>query len=116
MRDEGSYTAAEGSHDKDIANPERAALHKNGCDRAAPSVEFCLHDSSLGQAMGIRFQLQHLSLEQNHLQQGIKAQFLLRRDFHEDRLPAPGLRNQVVLRERVPDSLGIRPWLINLVD
>ena len=109
MCDEGSHTPAEGPHDKDIAKPERAALYKNGCDRTATSVEFCLYDSSLGQAMGIRFQLQHFGLEQNHLQQGIEAQFLLRRDFHEDCLSAPGLRNQVVLRERVPDSLGIRP-------
>ena len=62
------HPTVEQTTNEGIPDTERALLHEHGRNRALTGIELSLDHRTLGLAVGIRFQLQHLCLEQNLLE------------------------------------------------
>ena len=67
-------------------------------------------------AFGFALQLEHVGLQQEHLEQVRQAGLLAGRDVDEDRLAAPLLGLQPVRRQLLADALGVRVGPVDLVD
>src|SRR5690606_3166605 len=63
--DERSDTGKFGTGDKDVADGERAALHKHGRHRTPAAIQLGLDDEALGAAVMRHPDLKHLGLQQN---------------------------------------------------
>src|SRR3989442_213185 len=92
--EERTDAPAEGADDERITGAQRARLHEHGGDRAAPPIEFGLDHGALRQPCGVGAQFQDFCLQQNHLQQGVQAGFLLGRHLDVDGVPAPRLGDE----------------------
>ena len=101
-----------------IASPtlQRAALDEHGGDRTAALVELGLDDDTAGGGVGVGLELEDVGLEQDHLEQVVDVQALLRRDVDEDVGAAPLLRHDLVLGEHLANLLGVGAVLVDLVD
>ncbi len=97
--EERTDAPAEGADDERIAGAQRARLHEHGGDRAAPPIEFGLDHGALRQPCGIDAQFQDFCLQQNHLQQGVQAGFLLGRHLDVDGVSAPRLGDESAFRQ-----------------
>ena len=75
--------------DDGVADVQRAALDEHRGDGAAADVEPRLDDDAAGGRVRVRLQLEHVGLQQQHLEQLVEVLLGLRRDVDEDRLPAP---------------------------
>src|SRR3954468_13218157 len=98
-------------HDR-VAHADGAALDEKGANRAPPDVEPRLDDDAACVGCRIGLELEHVGLEQQHLEQLLQVLLRLGRDVDEDRLPAPLLRVQLVLGRQLgahPLGVGIRP-------
>ena len=104
------------SGDDRRARMHRAALDQNRCDGPAADVEARLDDEPRGVRLRVRAQLEHVRLQQEHLEKARQAGLLAGGDVDEDRLPAPLLGLQPVRRQLLADALGVRVRSIDLVD
>ena len=59
--------------DNCVAWLERAALYQHRGDRTATNIETRLHDRTRGWRVRVGFQLEHIGLEQEHLEQAVEA-------------------------------------------
>ena len=55
------------ARDKDVADPQRAALDEHGCNRTAPPLEFGFEHDPLGGTVRVGPQVEQLGLQQNQL-------------------------------------------------
>src|SRR5688572_15163102 len=102
--------------DHRVADLERAALDQHGGHRAAPALDAGLeHDADRGRVLH-GLELEDLGLQQERLEQLVDALAGLRGNRDEDVLAAPFLRDHALLRQLVPDFLGIGVVLVELVD
>ena len=70
----------------------------------------------LARGVGVGLELEDVGLQQDHLEQLVDVEALLRRDVHEDVGAAPLLGHDLVLGEHLADLVGIRAVLVDLVD
>ncbi len=105
-----------GAGDERVAGVERAPLDEHRRHRAAADVEPRLDDRARGLGRPVRLQLQHVGLEEEHLEERVEPGPLAGRDVHEDRLAAPLLRLQPAGGELLADALRVRSRLVDLVD
>src|SRR5580700_3734262 len=94
--------------DDRVADVQRALLDEHGRDRAAPLLDGGLDHHARGETGARRAQLQHLGLQQDRFQQLVDPLTSARRDFHEHVLPAPLLRDHLVLGEIGADAIEVR--------
>ena len=66
--------------------------------------------------MRVGLELQHFGLQKNHFQQGVQTDLLFGRNLNHDRVTAPGLGYEPMLRQRVLHTIGIGAGLVDLVD
>ncbi len=102
--------------DDEIADPQRAALHEHGGDRAAAAVEPRLDDRAFGAARGIGDEVEQLGLERDRLEQLVEVDLLGRRDLDGQRVAAERLDLHVVLQQFLHHPLRIGVGLVDLVD
>ena len=102
--------------DHGVADVQRAALDEHRGDRAAADVEPRLDDHAAGRRVRVGLQLEHVGLQQQHLEQLVEVLLGLRRDVDEHRLAAPLLGLQAVVDELGAHPLGVRVRPVDLVD
>ena len=102
--------------DDGVADVQRASLDEHRGHRAAADVQPRLDDHAAGGRVRIGLQLEHVGLQQQHLEQLVEVLLGLRRDVDEDRLAAPLLGLQAVVDELGAHLLGLRVRPVDLVD
>ena len=94
--------------DDGVADPQRAALHEHRRHRAAADVEARLDDDARRLGVRVRLELEHVGLEQDRLQEAVEVLLGLGGDVFEDRLAAPLLGLEAVVRELRAHAVGVR--------
>ena len=102
--------------DHEIADPQRAALHEHGGDRAAAAIEPRLDDRALGAARGIGHEVEQFGLERDRLEELVEVDLLGRRNLDGQRVAAERLDLHVVLQEFLRHALRIGVGFVDLVD
>ncbi len=106
---------AHASHDG-VAHMQGATGDQQGGNGTTATVELCLEDMAGGEGVGVGLELQHVSLQEDGLQELVDIQVLLGRDVDEHVLAAPLLGDDAVLGELLTDTVGIGAGLVDLVD
>ncbi len=102
-------------HDR-VARTQRAVLHQDRRNGTAPLVEFRFQHDAPRTPRRIGAQLEHVGLQQHHLEQLIEPGALDRGHVHADRLAAEILRHEAVLHQALAAELRIRVGQVALVD
>ena len=111
-----AHPACRGSRDDGGAGLQRSIHDEQGGYGASGLVEPGLDDGAAGEPVGVRPELEHLSLEQYHLEQLGDALAGLGGYGNGDDVSAPVLDEDSVLGEVCLDPVGIGARLIHLVD
>src|SRR5690606_32509406 len=99
-----------------VADLEPPLADEHGRDGAAAPLETALDHDAGGRARVRRRQLEQLGLQQQRVEQLVDALAGMRRYVDEQRVAAPILWNDVLLRELVADAVGVRVLAVDLVD
>ena len=108
--------AALAANHEDVADPQRAAVHEHGRDRAAALVELGLDHGALGGAIGIGLQFEQFGLQLDLLDQLVESGLLERRDFDVLDVARHFLDHDFILQQRLADFLRVGVMLVDLVD
>ena len=98
-----------------IPYPKGTVLHQKCCHRSPFGIQLGLQHSSPCGLVGIGFELQHLRLQQHHLQKLINTLPCLSRDRNHDGITAPLLGDKTILGKLLFHPFGIGVRLIYLV-
>src|SRR2546426_49825 len=97
------WTSARMMIPRSLTVPSRTCANRSSTGTlrtgAAPPIEFGLDHGALRQPCGVGAQFQDFCLQQNHLQQGVQAGFLLGRHLDADGVPAPRLGDESAFRQ-----------------
>ena len=110
------HAAPMGARDDVVADLERAALDQDGHDGAAARVELGLDHGAGGIRVRVGGELLDLGGQQQTLEQVVDAVVRLGRHVHEHRVPAPLLRLEAELGHLRAHAVGLRAFLVDLVD
>src|SRR5436190_1921694 len=99
-----------------VADLQRTVLDENRPDDAASDFLLRLEHDALGGHVGIRFEIEEIGSQHDHVEQIVDAFLLFRRHFDRHRLAAPLLDEHVRIGELAADLLRIRVRLVDLVD
>ena len=102
--------------DDERADPQRAALDKDGRHGSAAAIEPRLDDGAFRAALGIGDEVEQFGLQRDRLEQLVEVDLLGRRNLDRERVAAERLDLHVVLQELLHHALGIGFGLVDLVD
>ncbi len=114
--DERPHLPELGAGHEEISHLQCAGLDQHRRHRAASLVQLGLDDRSPRHLVGIRLELEHVSLDEDHLEQMFEADLFLCRYFAEDGLPAPFFGGEFELRKFLLDPVRLGLGFIDLVD
>src|SRR5262245_4679400 len=95
----GADAAELDAADERVPDVERALLHEDRRHRPAAAIEARLDDGPLGEPLRVGFQLEHVGLQEDHLEQLVDALLRLRRHRHHDGVSAPLLGGEPEVAE-----------------
>jgi hypothetical protein len=95
--DEGAHPAPGGAGDEDIAQMQGAALHQDGRDRTAATIELGFDDDAGGLAIGIGLEIEHFRLQEDGVEQLVEIGALERRDFDLEHVTTHAFHHDLVL-------------------
>ena len=102
--------------DEGVPDAERAGLHEQARDDAAPLLDPGLEHDAAGALVGVRLEIEQLGDEQDHLEQAVDVGALLGRDLDAHVLAAVFLDHDAVLGELLLDHIRLGGGKIDLVD
>ena len=114
--DHGADAPGVRAADERIARMQRAFLDQHRRDRAAAAIELGLDDDAARRLVGVGLELEQVRLQEQHLEQMRQPLAGLRRHRHGDRVAAPVLRHQTVIRQALLDPIEVGLGLVDLVD
>ena len=114
--DQRTDAAVRGASDYAVAGMQCTALDEHRGDGATAFVEVSLDDEAGSKRIGIGLQLEHVSLEDDGLEQVVDMHLLLCRHLDEHVGAAPFLGDDAVLGELLAHTVGVRTGFVDLVD
>ena len=87
----GAHFPENRAHDERVPHPQRAVLNEDAGHRPAAAIELAFEHSPGSQPLRIGLQRLKVGHQQHHLEQQLEIGFLLGRNFHHHRIPAPSL-------------------------
>src|ERR1039457_3708706 len=102
--------------EEDVADVKRALLHEHRRERALAGLAARLEHDAPGGPRRHGLQLEEIGLEQDHLEELVDSDFLLRGDLAGHDVAAEFLDEDSLLGELLLDALRVRLWLVDLVD
>ena len=111
-----AHAAPVGAGDDRVADLQRAALDEHGDDRATARIELGLDHGAGGLRVRVGGELLDLGRQQQALEQVVEALVRLGRDVDEHRVAAPLLGLEPELGHLGADAVGLRAFLVDLVD
>ncbi len=100
----------------EVAYAKRTSLHEDGGHVSAALVKGCLDYCTLGQAVGVGFEVKDLRLEKHFFKKLVDVESLLGRDVLRLDFAAPIFNEQVHAGKLFLDALGVGVGAIDLVD
>src|SRR5882724_9614266 len=91
-------------------------LDQHGRDRAAPALELRLDDHAARELRGIGLQVEHVGLQQDHLEKLGNPRLGLRRNRDDRGIAAPVLSGEAVIGEPPLGAVEVRIGFVDLVD
>src|SRR3954466_16073905 len=113
---QGADASREETADEVVADLEGAITDQHRRDGTLARIELGLDNGAFGSPIGIRLEVQNLSLEENAVEQLIDVRSLLCRDLGRQHLTAEFLEDDAMLQKLLLDAAGIRLRQIDLVD
>ena len=116
VRDQRPHPAPIGAGDDEVADPQRAALHQHGGDRAAAAVELGLDHGAFGRTVRIGAQVEDFRLQPDGFEQPLDIELLGRRHFDVEHLAAQRFDLDFMLQQLVAHALRLGVRAVDLVD
>ncbi len=91
-------------------------LYKNCGYSTAALIKLCLNNKTTSITVRISFKLKNFCCKKNHLKQGIDTLLSMGRYWNKYSTSTPILRNKLILRKLLLNSVNISIWLIYLVN
>ena len=104
------------AREQDVADLQLALVDQDGRDGAAAALEARLEHDAGGRTGVGGLEVEQLGLQQQRIEQLVDALPRQRRNADEQRLAAPLLGDQLVLRELPANAIEIAAGLVDLVD
>ena len=95
---------------------QSAFLYQHGCDRTAAAIELGFDHGAARRAVGLRLQLHHVGLQQDHLEQLLDSFAGAGGNRHRDRFAAVVFGDQPLLGQLLLDAVEVGVGQIDLVD
>ena len=102
--------------DERIALAQRAFLDQHGRDRTASAIEFRFDHRAARRTIRVGLELEHVGLQQQHLEQLVDTYAGARGDGHYDRVAAVVLGDKPLLGELLLDPVDVGLGPVDLVD
>src|SRR3982751_3210997 len=113
---QGADASREETADEVVADLEGAITDQHRRDGTLARIELGLDNGAFGSPIGIRLEVQNLSLEENAVEQLIDVRSLLCRDLGRQHLAAEFLEDDAVLQKLLLHAARIRLREVDLVD
>ena len=114
--DQRADAAHFGAGDDDVADPQRAALHQHGRDRAAAAIELGFDHGAFGGTFGIGLEVEQFGLQRDHFQQPVEIGLVLGGDLDVDDVAAERFDLDFVLQQFGAHAFRLGVGLVDLVD
>ena len=114
--EQSAHTAPGRARNHDVANAQRAALHEDGADRTAATLELGFDDDAFRRAMRIGAKIQNFGLQMDRFQQLVEIGALQCRNRHFERVAAHALDDDFLRQEIGAHAARIGLRLVDLVD
>ena len=116
IRDQRAHTTHLGAGNDDVADPQRSALHEDGCDRPAAAIELGFDHGAFGGSRRIGLQVEQIGLQGDHLEQPVEIGLVLGGDLDIDNVAAKRFDLNLVLQQFGAHAIGSGIGLVDLVD
>ena len=116
MIEHRAHAAVGHAADERIALTQRAFLDQHGRDRTASAIEFRFDHRAARRTIGVGLELEHVGLQQDHLEQLVDTVAAPRRDRHRDRVAAVVLGDQPLFGELLLDAIDVGLGPVDFVD
>ena len=114
--DQRADAAHLGAGHDDVADPQRAALHQHGRDRAAAAIELGFDHGAFGGTFRIGLEVEQFGLQRDHLEQLVEIGLVLGGDLDIDDVAAERFDLHFVLQQFGAHALRLGVGLVDLVD
>ena len=105
-----------GAGDDDVADPQRAALHQHGRNRAAAAIELGFDHGAFGRTFGIGLEVEQFGLQRDHFQQPVEIGLVLGGHLDIDDVAAERFDLHFVLQQFGAHAFRLGVGLVDLVD
>ena len=112
----GAHFAVHIAHYKVVAVAQGAVLHQQRRHWSAPAIQLGFEDHAGCRTIRGRLQFLQVGHQADHFHQQVQVGFLLGRDIHEYRGPAPVFRHQAAVGQLLLDPIRQSVGLVDLVD